>query len=132
MRTSRILSRYVLITILPYLVFGWLLLSVILFVQQAERFADIFFSVHLPGSVIWQLAAALVPNVVAFTAPMSALVGVVVGLSKMHGDREIIAMRAAGIGNEQFVLPVLGIGAVLSVLTFAVNLYGVPYASQTV
>jgi len=63
---------------------------------------------------------------------MSALVGVVVGLSKMHGDREIIAMRAAGIGNEQFVLPVLGIGAVLSVLTFAVNLYGVPYASQTV
>lgn len=132
MQISRILSRYVLMTVLPYLVFGWLLLSVILFVQQAGRFADIFFSIHIPGALIWQLALALVPNVIAFTAPMSALVGVVVGLSKMHGDREIIAMRAAGVGNRQFVLPVLLIGVALSAITFAVNFYGVPYASRIV
>ncbi|MFH4263961.1 LptF/LptG family permease, partial [Acinetobacter baumannii] len=77
---------YILKTILPYLAFAWLLLSVILFVQQAGRFADIFFSIHIPGSAIWQLAIALMPNVIAFTAPMSALVGVVLGLSKMQGD----------------------------------------------
>lgn len=132
MQISRILSRYVLLTILPYLVFGWLLLSVILFVQQAGRFADIFFSIHIPGALIWQLALALVPNVIAFTAPMSALVGVVIGLSKMHGDREIIAMRAAGVGNRQFVVPVVLTGTALSAITFAVNLYGVPYASRIV
>ncbi|MBO0150340.1 LptF/LptG family permease, partial [Vibrio sp. Vb2424] len=90
------------------------------------RFADIFFSIHIPGSAIWQLAIALMPNVIAFTAPMSALVGVVLGLSKMQGDREVIAMRSAGVGNSQFLIPVIVIGLFLSLITFIVNIYGVP------
>lgn len=132
MQFSRTLNRYILKTILPYLAFAWLLLSVILFVQQAGRFADIFFSIHIPGSAIWQLAIALMPNVIAFTAPMSALVGVVLGLSKMQGDREVIAMRSAGVGNSQFLIPVIVIGLFLSLITFIVNIYGVPYASRIV
>ena len=81
--------------IVPYFVSAWLLLSVILFVQQASRFSDIFFSINIPSNLIWQLAAALIPNVVAFTCPMAALVGIVIGLTKMQGDSELVAIRAA-------------------------------------
>ncbi|MCV4785538.1 LptF/LptG family permease, partial [Escherichia coli] len=63
---------------------------------------------------------------------MSALVGVVLGLSKMQGDREVIAMRSAGVGNSQFLIPVIVIGLFLSLITFIVNIYGVPYASRIV
>lgn len=119
-------------SILPYFVSSWLLLSVVLFVQQASRFSDIFFSVNIPSNLVWQLAAALIPNVIAFTCPMAALVGIVIGLTKMQGDSELIAIRAAGVGNFQILLPIAILGVVLSGFTFLVNLYGVPLAARLV
>jgi lipopolysaccharide export LptBFGC system permease protein LptF len=78
------------------------------------------------------LTLALVPNVVAFTAPMAALVGVIIGLSKMQSDNELVAIRASGVGNAQITLPIFILGCVLSVLAFAINLYGVPLAARIV
>lgn len=133
MKTSKwLIPRYILSSVLPYFLFTWLLLSVILFVQQASRYYDIFFSVNIPANLISQLTLALVPNVIAFTCPMAVLIGIIIGLSKMQGDNEITALRAAGIGNLQIALPLVLIGILLSVFAFTVNLKGVPLAAQIV
>ena len=131
-RFSLQISKYLIRSILPYFIFSWLLLSVILFVQQAGRFSDIFFSANIPKNLIWQLTFALIPNVIAFTCPMAVLVGVIIGLSKMQGDSEIIAVRAAGCGNFQMALPVIVLGILLSLLALFINLKGVPFAAQVV
>ena len=132
MRFSRTIPKYIIRTVLPYFVFAWLLLSVILFVQQASRYADIFFSVNVPANLVWQLTLALVPNVIAFTCPMAVLVGVIIGLSKMQGDSELVAIRAAGVGNFQITVPILILGIVLSFFAFFINLKGVPFAASIV
>jgi len=133
MKTSGwLISKYLVLAVLPYFIFSWLLLSVILFVQQASRFSDIFFSVNIPATLMWQLSAALVPNVVAFTCPMAMLVGVVIGLAKMQTDSELVAIRAAGVGNFQITLPIAILGILLSAFAFAVNLKGVPLAAALV
>ena len=131
-RSSWLISRYLIQAILPYFIFSWLLLTVILFAQQASRFSDIFFSVNIPSNLVWQLTLALVPNVVAFTCPMAILVGTIIGLSKMQGDSELVAIRAAGIGNLQITIPILILGVLLSFFAFFVNLRGVPFAAQMV
>lgn len=129
---SRLISKYLIQAILPYFVISWLLLSVILFVQQAARFADIFFSVNIPKNLVWQLTLALVPNVIAFTCPMAVLVGVIIGLSRMQGDSELTAIRSTGFGNFQITAPIFILGVVLSIFTFLINLYGVPFAARMV
>ncbi len=131
-KISLSISLYLLRTILPYFIFSWLLLSVILFVQQASRFSDIFFNTILPSNLVWQLTFALIPNVVAFTCPMAALVGVIIGLSKMQGDSELVAARAAGTGNFQISAPIIFLGVLLSVFAFLINLKGVPFAAAIV
>src|ERR1043166_8005065 len=93
-RSGWLFSKYLVLAVLPYFVFSGLLLSVILFVQQASRFSDIFFDVNIPATMMWQLSAALVPNVIAFTCPMAMLVGTVIGLAKMQTDSELVAIRA--------------------------------------
>ena len=131
-RFSFLISRYVLQAILPYFFLTWILLSVIFFVQQAGRFSDLLFGASVPGSLVWQLAFALVPNVVAFTCPIAALVGVIIGLSRIQGDREMVAMRAAGVGNLQISVFIVLLGIALSLFAFFVNLKGVPFAAQIV
>jgi lipopolysaccharide export LptBFGC system permease protein LptF len=105
---------------------------VILFVQQASRYADIFFSVNIPADLIWQLAFALLPNVIAFTCPMAILVGTIIGLAKMQGDSELVAIRASGVGNLQIAFPIIISGIFLSLFAFVVNLKGVPLAASLV
>jgi lipopolysaccharide export LptBFGC system permease protein LptF len=126
------ISRYLLTNVGPYFAFSWLLLSVVLFVQQASRYGDIFFSVNIPATLVFQLSFALLPSVIAFTCPMAILVGVVIGLSKMQGDSELTAIRAAGVGNLQIALPVVALGAALSMFAFFINIKGVPFASGVV
>ncbi len=129
---SWLISGYIIRSILPYFIFSWLLLSVILFVQQASRFSDIFFSVNIPKGLVWQLTFALVPNVIAFTCPMAVLVGVIIGLSKMQGDSELISIRAAGVGNIRITFPIVILGILLSFFAFFINLNGVPFAARIV
>ena len=123
------MSRYLIRAVLPYFAFSWLLLSVILFFQQATRYSEIFFSANVPQGVIFELAIALIPSVIAFTSPMAVLVGVVIGLSRMQGDSELVAIRASGVGNIQLTVPMLILGIVLSGLSFIVNSVGVPFAA---
>lgn len=126
------ISKYLIFAVLPYFIFAWILLSVVLFVQQAGRFADIFFSANIPSTLVWQLTFALIPNVIAFTCPMAVLVGVIIGLTKMQTDNELTAIRAAGVSNLQITAPIFVLGIVLSVLAFLINLYGVPFAARLV
>jgi lipopolysaccharide export LptBFGC system permease protein LptF len=124
-----LVSRYLLGAILPYFFFAWLLLTVILFVQQAGRHADMFFNADIPAMLVWQLAVALLPNVIAFTCPMAILVGTIIGLTKMQGDSELVAIRASGVGNWQIAIPIVILGILLSGFAFLVNLDGVPIAA---
>ena len=50
----------------------------------------------------------------------------------MQGDSELTAIRAAGVGNWQITLPIIGIGILLSFFAFCINLYGVPFAARIV
>lgn len=131
-RISKFITFYVLRAILPYLVFSWLLLTVIMFVQQAGRHAEIFFGNRIPPALLWQLSWALLPNIMAFTAPMAVLIGVIIGLSRLRADSELVAMRAAGVGNWQILTPVLILGVLISCFSFAINLKGIPFAAQIV
>lgn len=131
-RFSSSIALYILRTIVPYFIFSWLLLSVILFVQQASRYSDIFFNNNLPSALVWQLSFALIPNVIAFTCPMAILVGVIIGVSKLQGDSELIAIRAAGVSNLQITVPIILLGTLLSIFAFLINLKGVPVAAQVV
>ncbi len=123
---------YIIWSILPYFFSAWALLTVILFVQQASRYADIFFSPNIPSFLLWQLTFALLPSVIAFTCPMATLVGVLIGIGKMHSDRETVAIKASGAGYAQIVLPIALLGSVLSLFSFFINWQAVPAASKVV
>jgi lipopolysaccharide export LptBFGC system permease protein LptF len=63
---------------------------------------------------------------------MAILVGVIIGISKMQGDSELTAIRAAGTSNLQITIPVIVLGILLSLFAFLINLKGVPIAAQVV
>src|ERR1700734_3949593 len=67
---------------------------------------------------VFEVVLFLLPNFFMVTIPMAVLVGVLLGLSRLAADSEIVAMRASG----------LGIGGTL--IGLANSLYIAPRANQ--
>src|ERR1043165_1403360 len=128
---SRLIEKYIFKAVFPYLLLSLLLLTAILFTQQASRFGDLLMGTQVPLRLIEQLALLVLPNVLTFTLPMAVLTGVLIGYSRMGSDSELIAMRASGIGTFKMLWPPLLIGLLLAAASLFVNLNLSPDAARS-
>ncbi|HEY0544497.1 MAG TPA: LptF/LptG family permease [Pyrinomonadaceae bacterium] len=127
---TRLIERYITRAIVPYLLLALLLLTMILFVQQSGRFAELLLLTQVPLQLLTEVAGALLPNVLAFTLPMATLAGTIIGLSRMSSDSELVAVRAAGVSNWKILWPPLLIGLLLSACGFYINFEASPWAAR--
>src|SRR5215213_8289088 len=128
---SKLIERYIVGAVVPYLLLSLLLLTAILFTQQAGRFGELLMGVNVPRGMVFELALALLPNVLVFTLPMGLLTGILIGFSRMGSDSELVAMRAAGVGTWQMLWPLLLIGLLLSGASLQVNMEMAPDAARS-
>lgn len=127
---SQIIPRYIIKAVLPYLLLSLVLLTAILFAQQASRFAELLLSIQIPLNVVSDIAAALIPNALVFTLPMAVLAGTLIGFSRMGSDSELVAMSAAGVGTWRLLWPALLLGLFFTFGAFYINLEASPHAAR--
>jgi LPS export ABC transporter permease LptG/LPS export ABC transporter permease LptF len=102
--------------VLPYALLALVLLTAVLFAQQANRFADPFLDAQIPLLAVLEIELHLLPSVLLFTMPMAVLAGAVIGFSRMGSDSELVALRAAGVGTWNVLRSVLLISLCLTAL----------------
>jgi LPS export ABC transporter permease LptF/LPS export ABC transporter permease LptG len=130
MAQRRLIERYVLKTIFPYIIASLILLTAILFAQQTGRYFELVFHGVMPSSFVYGLALALLPTVLVFTIPMAVLSGTIIGLGRMGSDSELVAMRAAGVSTWRMIWPALALGLLATAATAELNLKEAPRAQQ--
>ena len=114
----------------PYIILSLVLLTAVLFAQQASRLAEVLVYTDLPVSVMGGIGAALLPGVLVFSIPLATLAGIIIGFSRMGSDSEIVAMRAAGVGSWTMIWPALVVGLVLTGATTYLHLQEAPRAAR--
>lgn len=117
---------------LPYIILSLVMLTAVLFAQQASRLAEVLVYTDVPVSVLGGIGAALLPGVLVFSIPLATLAGIIIGFSRMGSDSEIIAMRAAGVGSWTMIWPALVVGLVLSGATTYLHLKEAPRAARDI
>jgi LPS export ABC transporter permease LptF/LPS export ABC transporter permease LptG len=103
----RILTRYILKEIFSHSLLGLLVFTFVIFVRHIGRLLELVVRHSLAPQSIFTLFLLPIPGILVLTIPMSVLVGILIGLSRMSADGEVIAVRASGIGLAQFVRPVM-------------------------
>ncbi len=127
-----LIPRYIIGATIPYILLALLLLTAVLFAQQAARLAELIIYVDLPFSVLGGIGAALLPGVLIFSIPLATLAGIIVGFSRMGSDSEIVAMRAAGVGSWTMIWPALLLGVVFTGAAAYLHLKEAPEAARDV
>src|SRR5713226_2239903 len=113
----RLLDRYLIREIVPYLLLGLLLLTAIIFAQESSRFSELLVVASrngLPMETLWRLMSALIPGIFVFTLPISLLIGTLVGLGRLSGDSEIVALGASGTSRGRMLIPVVFLSAIIA------------------
>ena len=128
----RILTRYILGEILSHALIGCALFTFILFMPHLPQILETVVRNSSTLSNVAQIFLYTLPYLLNVTIPMSVLVGVLLGLSRLAADSEIIAMRAGGLGIGYFVRvsSIVAIGGVL--LGLVNSLYISPKANQAI
>jgi LPS export ABC transporter permease LptG/LPS export ABC transporter permease LptF len=128
----RILTRYILGEILSHALIGCALFTFVLFMPHLPQILETVVRNSSSFTSVLQIFLFTLPNLFWVTIPMSVLVGILLGLSRLASDSEIVAMRAAGLGIGYFV-GVSSIVAVGGALLGLVNsLYIAPRANQAI
>lgn len=83
---------------------------------------------QIPLAVFGKLLGLLVPYVAAYALPMGVLTGVLLVLGRMSAQREVTAMRAAGLSLWWIARPILALGVVGMIVAAVVNFDYMPRA----
>src|ERR1700722_20317996 len=124
----RILTRYILREVTAHAMIGVAIFTFVLFTRDLGRILELVVRASAPLPSVAEVFFLTVPLALTYTIPMSVLVGILIGLSRLAADSEITAMRASGIGVWSF-LRIVSIFAVAAWLLALAN--GVYLAPQS-
>ncbi|MGB6742487.1 MAG: LPS export ABC transporter permease LptG [Terracidiphilus sp.] len=128
----RILTRYILDEILSHTLIGCALFTFILFMRDLPHILEMVVRNSSTLTNVAEVFLFTLPNTLKVTIPMAVLVGILLGLSRLAADSEVIAMRASGLGIGYFVRvsSIVAVGGTL--LGLANSLYLAPRANQDI
>jgi len=114
----RLLSRSVLREIWPPFLLGFGAYTFILLVRTIFLMTEFFVRRSASLAEVAWLVLLSVPWIVVLTLPMAFLLGVLIGIGRLSGDSELVALRACGVGPAALYRPALGAAALLSAGVF--------------
>ena len=128
----RILTRYILGEIISLTLIGCALFTFILFMPLLPHILEVLVRNSSTLTDVAQVFLFTLPHLFNFTIPMAILWGILLGLSRLASDSEVIAMRASGLGIGYFVrvASIVAIGGTL--LGLGNSLYLAPRANQAI
>src|SRR5579863_13793 len=99
----RILTRYILREVTSHAIIGAAIFTFVLFTRDLGRILELVVRASAPLPSVAEIFLYTVPLALTYTIPMSVLVGILIGLSRLAADSEITAMRASGMSIWSFL-----------------------------
>ncbi len=101
------LDRYILKEIASPFAIGLTVYTFTLLINNIMLLSHTLVAKAASTATILTILLYLLPDLLAFTIPMSTLMGVLAGFSRMSSDSETIALKTMGIHNRRLLRPVM-------------------------
>jgi lipopolysaccharide export system permease protein len=117
----KILTRYMIRAHSGPFLFAFTAVTGLLFLNAVAQRLENFAGKGLEWTVIGEFMLLSFPHIVALTFPMAILVAVLYTFSDMTSQNEVTAMAAGGVHPLRLLVPLLGVGLLLSTAMFLFN-----------
>src|ERR671918_1538005 len=126
----KILDRYVLRELMAPFGLSLLLLTFALEIPPILQHGEVLIAQGASWDIVVRVLATLVPQALGITIPMALLIGILITLGRLSGDREIVAMEACGVSLGRLLRPLMLFGLIATAATTYVMIVALPAANQ--
>lgn len=95
----------------------FLVMNAVFFLVKLIPFLNFVLELQVGFADFVRLLCYLFPNIFLYTIPMSAMLGITIGFSRLSSDMEILALKAGGISIYKIVPPVVIVAGLLTLLS---------------
>lgn len=124
----RILRNYFLKEFIGPLFLSLGVLTFVMLIGNLVKIADLVINKGVDIFSVTKLFIFMIPFLLTYTLPISALTASLLSLGRLSSDNEIIAIKASGINIFRLILPQLVFGLILSLMLVVFNDRVIPYA----
>jgi lipopolysaccharide export system permease protein len=125
-----ILTRYILKEQLYPIITGIFFFTFVLLLNRLFLLADLIINKKVETLLVIKLFLLILPSTLSLTIPMSVLISVIVAMSRLSSDLEIVALRSSGISVLQIVRPLLLSGFFIFIVMIIFNEFLVVWCNR--
>src|SRR4029077_15736620 len=126
----RILDRYIVREVLLPFFLSLLVLTFLLMIPTIMVQGEQLVAKGVDWLTVVRLLATLLPSSLGLTIPMALLLGILIGLGRLSGDREFVALQACGVSIFRMLRPIALLAAVATAATAYVMIVLLPDQNQ--
>ena len=124
------LDRYVIREIIPPFLLAVLIFTFLLELPPLMGELEKLVAKGVSWQTIGRIILLLAPQALGLTIPMGLLVGILVGLGRLSGDREGVALLACGVSPYRLLRPILFLSVLAAGATLYVMIWSIPNSNQ--
>ena len=125
-----LIHRYIIREVIPPFALSLVVLTFLLMLPPIMEVAEDLIAKGVDGFTIVRMMLTLLPQGLGVTIPMAMLVGILMGMGRLSGDRETVAMQACGISITRILAPVMAFAAVGASVTCYILVVSLPDANH--
>ena len=126
----RIIDRYLLRELIAPFVIALMMLTFALEIPPIIQQGEGLIAKGVAWGTVARVLLTLVPQALGITIPMALLIGMLIALGRLSGDREIVALEACGVSLTRLLRPLVLFAVLATVATAYVMIVALPASNQ--
>ncbi len=121
-----LLYSYLTTEILAPFFAAFVIMNGVFFLAKLLPFLNFSLELGIGFADFIRLFSYMFPNILLYTIPMAAMLGIIIGFSRLSSDSEILAFKASGITLYHMIPPVFLVAALLATFTGYLSIKLIP------
>lgn len=125
----KLLDRYIFAELLPPFCISLLALCFVMLTKELLRLVELLVSKGVGFFAVFKVFLHLLPSFLVLTLPIAGIIASITAFSRLSYDKELVAMRAAGLSLVRLSAPVLVFSCLVFAMTLTLSQWGQPWTS---
>jgi lipopolysaccharide export system permease protein len=126
---NKILDRYIFTELLAPFFISVGALCFVMLTKELLRLVELFVSKGIGFTAVIQVFLHLLPSFLVLTLPIAGIIASITAFGRLSYDKELVAMRAAGLSLLRLAWPVFLFSCLVFGLTLVLSQWGQPWTS---
>jgi lipopolysaccharide export system permease protein len=126
----KLIDRYIIRQFISHFLFALLAIILIFIIIDLMENLDDFIDRDVPAPIVVQYYVFFIPEMIKSMIPVAILLSSLFTTGRLSNQNELVAIKSSGVSLYRFIIPFLGVGIVVTVLSVYFNGWIVPISNK--